>query len=83
MVLDVNQSTEVVKKLKLTGTPYKIFKNTAFIRDMFTSALEVARFEGAAIRTVSGIRGQVKKPVSVSFCTTEILLLLVHTLYVS
>ncbi|KAI9202712.1 uncharacterized protein BJ171DRAFT_166060 [Polychytrium aggregatum] len=63
VVVDINQSTEVVKKLKLTGTPFKIFKNTAFIKDMFTSALEVAKFEGAKIRTVSGIRGQVKKHV--------------------
>ena len=61
VVLDIDQSVKIVKKLKLTGVPYKIFKNTAFIKDMFTSALEVAKFEGASVRTVSGIRGQVKR----------------------
>ena len=61
VVLEVNHTSEILKKLKLTGTPYKIFKNTAFIRGMFGSALECAKFEGAALRTVSGVRGQVKK----------------------
>ena len=52
-----------MKKLKLIGEPYKVMKNTAFIKGMFTSNVEVAKFTGASLRTVSGIRGSIKRVV--------------------
>ncbi|VEU23073.1 DEKNAAC104187 [Brettanomyces naardenensis] len=64
VVEDLNADVEIVKKLKLVGYPQKIFRNTAFIKDMFSSAMEVARFEGASIKTVSGIRGEIKRALS-------------------
>lgn len=63
-IVEMDKSTQIMKKLKLTGVPMKIYKKTAFIKDMFNSALEVAKFEGARIKTVSGVRGQIKKAVS-------------------
>ncbi len=62
-ILEFDQAVRIVKKLKLVGYPQEVHKNTAFIKDMFTSPLEVAKFEGAALRTVSGIRGQIKKAI--------------------
>jgi len=61
VALELNASFDMVKKLKLVGTPTKIYRNTCFISGMFNSDLEVSRFEGAGIKTVSGVRIQVKK----------------------
>jgi ribosome biogenesis protein BMS1 len=60
-IIELNHAFPIMKKLKLIGEPMKIYKNTAFIKSMFNSPLEVVKFEGAKIRTVSGIRGMIKK----------------------
>lgn len=67
VVLDVDESTEIVKKLKLKGYPHKVFKNTAILRDMFASGLEIAKFKAAQVRTVSGVRGMIKGPAGRQF----------------
>ena len=58
VILELDHKFTVVKKLKLVGTPAKI-GNSELRRS--AHELEVAKFEGARLQTVSGIRGQVKK----------------------
>lgn len=44
VIVEMNSQFNIMKKLKLIGEPYKIMKNTAFVKGMFSSALEVAKF---------------------------------------
>lgn len=44
--LQATPDPNIVKKLKLMGEAKKIFKNTAFIKGMFNSDLEVSRCIG-------------------------------------
>lgn len=63
-VLGGDAAPRVVKKLKLVGEPSRVHRRTAFVRGLFNSQLEAARFEGAAVRTASGVRGIVKRVAS-------------------
>eukprot|EP00177_Eucheuma_denticulatum_P000759 GFKZ01001368.1.p1 GENE.GFKZ01001368.1~~GFKZ01001368.1.p1 ORF type:complete len:1237 (-),score=272.55 GFKZ01001368.1:738-4382(-) len=64
VVTEVSTKFDIVKKLKLIGEPVKVLKNTAFIKGMFNSELEASKYIGASLRTVSGIRGTIKKTIS-------------------
>eukprot|EP01084_Bolivina_argentea_P195476 335323_1 len=60
-ILSNNLSYKIVKKLKLVGEPMEIHKNTCFVKGMFNTNIEVSKFIGAKLQTVSGIRGSIKK----------------------
>ncbi|CCW62306.1 unnamed protein product [Phytomonas sp. EM1] len=55
-----DDTSEITKKLKLTGTPAKIEKTTVFIKGMFGSEMEATKFVGAKLKAVSGVRGIIK-----------------------
>jgi len=44
VIVELNTNFNVMKKLKLIGEPFKIHRNTAFIKGMFNSNVEVAKF---------------------------------------
>jgi ribosome biogenesis protein BMS1 len=67
-VLDISDNYRILKKLKLTGDAYEIHRNTAYVKGLFTSCLEAAKFVGAKVKTVSRIRGAIKKVLGDKGC---------------
>lgn len=43
-VIEINHAFPIMKKLKLIGAPFRIFKKTAFIKDMFNSDVRPSQF---------------------------------------
>lgn len=41
IVVGFSQNYDIKKKLKLVGEPFKIYRNTALIKGMFNSKIEV------------------------------------------
>ncbi|KMZ95556.1 ribosome biogenesis protein BMS1 [Plasmodium vivax Mauritania I] len=66
ITLETNTNVRIMKKLKLIGEPYKIFKNTAFVKNMFSSDLEVSKFLNCPVVTPSGIKGLIKSKLAES-----------------
>nr|UXY87540.1 BMS1-like protein [Cryptomonas curvata] len=63
-ILPNNDTLKIVKKTKLKGIIYNSFRKTAFVKNMFSNEIEISRFIGSLVQTISGIRGIVKKPVN-------------------
>lgn len=61
MQTEIEESPKIMKKLKLIGYPSEIKGHTVFVKDMFHTTQEAAEYEGALLKSVSGLRGQIKK----------------------
>eukprot|EP01054_Gregarina_sp_Poly1_P005693 Gregarina_sp_Poly_1__5692@NODE_2_length_28028_cov_167_134223_g1_i0_p2_GENE_NODE_2_length_28028_cov_167_134223_g1_i0NODE_2_length_28028_cov_167_134223_g1_i0_p2_ORF_typecomplete_len1075_score187_84RIBIOP_C/PF04950_12/7e02RIBIOP_C/PF04950_12/2e77AARP2CN/PF08142_12/6_3e24PduVEutP/PF10662_9/1_1e12GTP_EFTU/PF00009_27/9_2e10AAA_22/PF13401_6/2_1e05AAA_16/PF13191_6/4_1e05Adeno_IVa2/PF02456_15/2_4e05NACHT/PF05729_12/0_00018NACHT/PF05729_12/6e02AAA_30/PF13604_6/8_8e05KAP_NTPase/PF07693_14/0_0002KAP_NTPase/ len=61
VVIENDPNPSIFKKIKFLGSPSEIKRNTAFVKGMFSSDLEVSKAAGAAIQTQSGVKGVIKK----------------------
>lgn len=60
-IVGIDDSIKIRKKLKIVGVPKQIFNKTAIVEGLFNSEAECAKFDGAKVQTVSGIRGIIKR----------------------
>mmetsp|Transcript_44108 Transcript_44108/g.88467 ORF Transcript_44108/g.88467 Transcript_44108/m.88467 type:complete len:140 (+) Transcript_44108:2985-3404(+) len=60
-VLELEKNFKIFRKIKLKGKIFKFFKKTAFIKEMFSSEMQITRFKGALVEQEDGNRGIIKK----------------------